>query len=197
MARRWSKNSAAQHHLKSLFDDHTITARTKAAEAYNLSPIFHEFNFAAFQKHYDTTFKMKFANFHRPVEFTNDSSDDVRVDTVSISKPECLVGEFYDYVKRESNAIVVLLVPSGAKGACEVDANDLSVLRVRWEWTANTCDPQLLFASEMATPNHRTYAKISGLQKAYGSVCGKNGSAPVTEGAIHLPFAVRVCNENA
>ncbi|KAF0758815.1 hypothetical protein AaE_003824, partial [Aphanomyces astaci] len=73
---------------------------------------------------------MKFANFHRPgkrkdavvsdqndqipflsskhpaVEFPNDSPDDVRVDTVSISKPECLVGEFYDYVKRENNVIV-------------------------------------------------------------------------------------------
>ncbi|RLO03996.1 hypothetical protein DYB28_007273 [Aphanomyces astaci] len=94
---------------------------------------------------------MKFANFHRPgerkaavvsdqddqipflsskhpaVEFANDLPDDVRVDTVSISKPECLVGEFYDYVKRENNAIVVLLVPSGAKGAFEVHTNDLSV----------------------------------------------------------------------
>ncbi|RLO09029.1 hypothetical protein DYB28_015849, partial [Aphanomyces astaci] len=78
---------------------------------------------------------------HPAVKFANDSPDDVRVDTVSISKPECLVSEFYDYVKRENNAIVVLLVPSGAKGACEVDDNDLSVLGVRWEWMANTCDP--------------------------------------------------------
>ncbi|CAK4686512.1 unnamed protein product, partial [Aphanomyces euteiches] len=87
-------------------------------------------------------------------------------DMVNASRQECLVGEFYDYVKLENNAIVVLLIPTDAKGTCEIDGNDLSILRVRWEWTPNTCNPQSLFEKEIATSNHRTFAKVAELQSA-------------------------------
>ncbi|CAK4382734.1 unnamed protein product, partial [Aphanomyces euteiches] len=47
----------------------------------------------------------------------------------TISNPECLVTKFYDFKKRENVAVVVVTPPNGTKGRCEVDPDDLSLLR--------------------------------------------------------------------
>ncbi|KAH9069262.1 hypothetical protein Ae201684P_004950 [Aphanomyces euteiches] len=58
---RLTKDCDAQRALEKHIDDHTITAQTKAQTAYNLdTDIFHQFNFPAFQKHFDSTTRMRF-----------------------------------------------------------------------------------------------------------------------------------------
>ena len=103
------------------------------------------------------------------------------------------MSKFYDYKKRENIAVVVVTT-HGAKGRCEVDADDLSLLRVSWAWTDSICNAEVLFNKECQNSS-RTHQKIGAIQEAFVQMCGKNGQRPETQCFIRLPFPVRVQKE--
>ncbi|KAG9399899.1 hypothetical protein AC1031_011320 [Aphanomyces cochlioides] len=167
---RWTKDCAAQKKLEQLIDDQAITAHTKPAIAFNLAPeVFHDFNFPAFRNHFESTMKSKFqthAGTKRSaaaMDVENDTSS-VHVlqdcltaipawsNAIQVHKAEGIVAIYFDYSKDETVVVVVLTPPPGAIVTCQIDEQDTSVLRVKWEWTRQTRDPEFLLQEELAAP---------------------------------------------
>ncbi|KAH9135330.1 hypothetical protein AeRB84_019211 [Aphanomyces euteiches] len=208
---RWTKDCEAQRALEKLIDDHKITAHTKAQVAYNLdTDIFHQFNFPAFQKHFDSTIRMRFAQSSGKRRAPAPPEEDVVVPFLqpkSVSEPpnavevvsnrikgdglEGLVAEYYNITTKTKSVVVVLTPPCGATTTCEVDEEDPSILRVTWTWTDSICDPTSLFKSKMVNPTTETILMVAALEDAYANMCGKNGSRPQTQYVVDLPRPVR------
>ncbi|KAH9104347.1 hypothetical protein AeMF1_019546 [Aphanomyces euteiches] len=208
---RWTKDCDAQRALEKLIDDHTITAQTKAQTAYNLdTDIFHQFNFPAFQKHFDSTTRMRFGQSlgkrRAPATLDDDTAVPFLQPKPAVESPmpvesvsnrikgeglEGLVTEYYNITTKTKCVVVVLTPPCGATTTCEIDEADPSILRVTWTWTDSICDPTSLFKSKMANPTTETILMVAALEDAYSNLCGKNGSRPQTQYVVDLPRPVR------
>ncbi|KAG9398413.1 hypothetical protein AC1031_014756 [Aphanomyces cochlioides] len=111
---------------------------------------------------------------------------------IQVHKAEGIVAKYFDYSKDETVVVVVLTPPPGAIVTCQIDEHDTSVLRVKWEWTRQTRDPEFLLREELATPTVRSILMVAALKEKYKELCDKNGDAPQTECVIQLPCPVRV-----
>ncbi|KAH9159843.1 hypothetical protein LEN26_002143 [Aphanomyces euteiches] len=138
---RWTKDCDAQRALEKLIDDHTITAQTKAQTAYNLDiDIFHQFNFPAIQKHFDSTTRMRFGHSlgkrRAPAPLDEDTAFPFLQPKPAVESPmaveslsnrikgeglEGLVTEYYNITTKTKCVVVVLTPPCGATTTCEID----------------------------------------------------------------------------